>query len=121
GLLAGLGALTLITYRARVWLHRIRLRRLRRSGASAVANVVWLAGDTINPTMFEGYVVFVRWRDLAGEHVGDRCYRFRDGAPHDFLRRLGPKQMVVVRYPTARPHRFVIDVPYAPSIADNFI
>lgn len=66
-------------------------------------------------------MVFVRWRDLAGEHLGDRCYRYGNGAPHDFLARFQRGRVVVVRYPTARPRRFVIDIPYAPTIADNFI
>lgn len=121
GLSVGVGLSALLAYRARVWLHRVRLWRLRRSGESAGADVVWIAGDPTNLTATEGYVVFVRWRDLAGEHVGDRCYRFWDGAPHDFISRFGQGQRVVVRYPRARPHRFAIDIPYAPSAADLFI
>lgn len=121
GLSVGVAASALVIYRVRVWLHRLRLRWLRRSGESAVAEAVSIAGDPTNLTVLEGYVVFVRWRDLAGEYVGDRCYRFWDGAPHDFLARFQRGQAVVVRYPPTRPHRFVIDIPYAPSIADTFI
>jgi hypothetical protein len=121
GLLAGVGTATAVIYRARVWLHRMRLWRLRRWGARAVATAVWIEGDPTNPTALEGYVVFVRWRDLAGEHLGERCYRFWLGAPHGFLSRFAHGKPVVVRYPRAQPRRFVIDIPYAPSIADAFI
>lgn len=121
GLLAGVGAGTAVNYRARVWLHRVRLWRLRRWGERAIAEAVWIEGDPTNPTAMEGYVVLVRWRDLAGEHVGDRCYRFWSGAPYGFLSRFGPGKSVVIRYPRAKPHRFAIDIPYTPSMADMFI
>jgi len=121
GLIAGLLGASVAIVRAPVWLHRARLWSLRRSGRSATADAVWIDGEPTNWTVLEGYVVFVRWRDLAGEHLGDRCYRFWNGAPHDFISRFGRGQAVVVRYPAARPHRFIIDMPHAPTIVDAFI
>jgi hypothetical protein len=69
----------------------------------------------------ESYVVLVRWRDLAGEHVGERAYRFRTRSTDDFLARLTDGRPVIVRYPRAEPRRFVIDIPYAPSMADFLV
>ena len=121
GVLGGVAIGSLVCLRTRVWLHRVRLWRIRRSGESAIAQAVWIEGDPSVFTATEAYVVFVRWQDLAGEHIGDRGYRFWNTAPYDFLISLTDGRPVVVRFPRAQPHRFIIDIPYAPTMADAFI
>lgn len=121
GLAIGIAVGVYTISRLRDWLHRLRLGWLRRRGDRATAEAVWVIADPAPGLAVEAYLVLVRWRDLAGEHVGDRSYRFRVRPTDDFLTRLTDGRPVIVRYPTASPRRFVIDIPYAPSMADFFI
>jgi|tagenome__1003787_1003787.scaffolds.fasta_scaffold17068996_2 hypothetical protein len=43
-----------------------------------------------------------------------------DGGRPDFAAALATGVTVTVRYPTGRPHRFVIDLPYSASRVDQF-
>ncbi|MGI5243860.1 hypothetical protein [Dactylosporangium sp. CA-139066] len=63
------------------------------------------------------YTVRVSWPAFRG---GRRDYRFDGTGPADFPRRCATGETVGVLYPRGRPHRFVIDLPYAAGMTDQF-
>ena len=62
------------------------------------------------------YTVRVTWP----AYHGRRDYRFDGAGRPDFPRRCATGETVAVLYPPGRPHRFVIDLPYAASMVDQF-
>jgi hypothetical protein len=101
-----------------LWLHRLRLSRLRRYGTSAAARVedfgiVGLSRQAL-------ITVFVTWFDPPGTQHRDRVFVFRGEIPAGFLEAV-TGETVLVRYPAGRPRRFIIDIPYVPMTADAFI
>jgi hypothetical protein len=123
---AVLGALVaaIVCQRARSWLQRLRLWLLRGESISANATVVGLDSLYTKGSRGNGntlHIVHVKWRDATGEHIGERQYKFYNHGPADFLTRMQRGAHLPIRYHPARPHRFIIDIPYAPRMADNFI
>ena len=131
GLAAGVVAGLAVGQKARGWLQELRLRRLRSAGAGAVsvrASIDRLdrrsPATTPRPSWarLTRYTVHLHWQDPAtGAHcLGERRYRL-SGRRSRRLEALcaGPAR-VVVYYPAHRVSRFVIDVPFAPTMADLF-
>lgn len=105
GVLIGFGmgivAAIWICHSARMWLLRLRLRRLRGPGTTT-------------------YGVHLRWRDAPEGTIrdGERRYRFwGDGTPR-FERACATRKQLIVRYDPRHPSRFVVDIPFAPTMAD---
>jgi hypothetical protein len=125
GTLAGVAAGVAVTHNARGWLRTARLRHLRRRGTHADARVVRLdrrcragprGGSTTTHTMV------VRWADRRGTHECGRRFRFigafRSGGDAGFATRYAVGATVPVAYRPERPARAVLDIPYAPMLAD---
>jgi hypothetical protein len=123
GAAAGAGAGVLVCHKARAWLLEARLRRLRADGVSARGVVrrldrQWSAGG--RGGSMTRYAAHVQWRDPAtGERwQGERRYRFYGRGSRQLEAVLAAGEQVELRYPAGRPQRFVIDVPFAPVMAD---
>jgi hypothetical protein len=126
GLGAGaIGALA-VNHSARGWLQRLRLRGLRVRGVAVEARAGALGYSYAASGRGPGtvrYIARVSWTD-PGTGVswrGERRYRFwgDDSKPLEAAFAIGAK--VRVYYPAGRPSRFVIDVPFAPTMADLFL
>lgn len=124
GFCVGAGAGLWVNHRARNWLQRLRLRGLRTRGVVADAEVVKLGSEyTPNPTG-AGFgttrcTVLVSWRDpVTGSGWRGECrYRFW-GRSRRLELACPPGARVPVYYPAGRPSRFIIDIPFAPTMAD---
>jgi hypothetical protein len=124
GAVVGVVLAVTVCHRARGWVQRLRLRLMRGHGVSAVATVVW--GDELYTPGTKGpgsivYTVYFAWSDPSGQQLRERQYRFIGKALRAFETRLAVGARVPIRYPAARPHRFIVDIPYAPTMADQFI
>jgi hypothetical protein len=106
-----------VCQRASGWVQRYRMRRLRRRGTSAVARVERLdLRQTSGRGATSRYTVRVRWDGFSGA----RTYRFDGHGKPEFAALTATGSTVTVRYPPGRPRRFVIDVPYAAGMVDQF-
>jgi hypothetical protein len=122
GVAVGVAAGLFVNHRARSWLLQHRLRRLRDGGVSVQATVLELDRQWFSSARggsMTRYVVHVQWEDpiTGGWLCGERRYRFfgrdlRLGAMYARGARIG------LYYPAHRPSRFVIDGPFAPTMAD---
>ena len=111
------GAGTAVCQRAGRWVQWWRLRRLRRHGASAQARVERQATHhTAGRGARTRYTIHVRWEGYAGA----RTYSFDGRGDPEFAALTAVGETVRVRYPAGRPRRFVIDLPYAAGMVDQF-
>lgn len=125
--LVSLVGAVVIAARARPWAHRLRARRLRRSGRRAVALVTGIH-LLITPTRpgqagTASYVVDLRWTDPAtgADLTGQREYKFWGKPNPEFESVLTRADSTVpVLFDPRRPARMVIDIPFTPSSADFF-
>lgn len=124
GALAGLVVGFVVTHHARGWLRTARLRRLRRTGTCADARVVRLdRRHRVGPHGGSSttYTMLLRWTDPGGTHECARRFRFigafRTGDT-GFAMRYAIGRTVPVAYRPGRPARAVVDIPYAPMLAD---
>jgi hypothetical protein len=122
GMLVGIAAALAISHRARGWLMRLRLRRLRVGGANAKAVVVNCDWDMSSSygLAISRYSVLVRWVDPATgvPWQGSRRYNFVGLGSQRLETACAHGAIVPLLYPPNRPSRFVIDVPFAPIMAD---
>jgi hypothetical protein len=122
GIVGGVLAALVVNHHARMWLLQFRLRRLRRRGQRVMASVVWvdehMAANARGPGTIT-YSVFLRWHDLVAgaDHEYERQYRFW-GSGSRQLEALVHEPTVPVLYEPSDPSRFVIDIPFAPTMAD---
>jgi hypothetical protein len=121
GFAVGIGLGGYVCHQARAWTQYVRLRRC---DVTATATVV--RRDRVYTPGARGpgntmYTVYVTWRDHEGEHTGVRQYRFFAHGLRAFEVLVDRNASLPVRYPSARPHRFIIDIPYAATMADQFI
>jgi hypothetical protein len=112
-----------VCHSARMWLLRLRLRRLRRSGIEATATVTRLSkAYQANPRGpgVTHYTVHLRWRDPqdGGSREQERTYRFSGRGSSRFERTCDHGTTVVVRYDQRHPSRVVLDIPFAPPMAE---
>lgn len=121
GVIAGL----VVDHNARIWLQRFRLRGLHARGVAVEAGVhldkqYTYSGRGPGTTR---YIAQVRWTDPAtGESwQGERRYRFSGRGSKRLEAICSARAKVPVYYPAGRPSRFVIDVPFAPTMADFFL
>ncbi|BFU45649.1 hypothetical protein [Krasilnikovia sp. MM14-A1004] len=113
-----------VCHRARGWVQRARMRMMRHRAVDAIADVVWCDYHYQVGTKGPGssrYTVYLSWRDPDGQHTGERRYRFIGRGRDDFAHLVRRGGKVPIRYPAGRPHRFVIDIPFAPTMADQFL
>jgi hypothetical protein len=113
-----------ICHLARGWVQRLRLSRLRRTGVAATGHVVARLDEYASNPRGPGMTVYrvtAAWTDEAGPQMGERRYRFwgRGDRAFEALTERGAE--IRIRYPSGRPQRFVIDIPYAPTMADQFL
>jgi hypothetical protein len=121
GAFAGIAAALVVCHRARGWVQRVRLRGC---DTGATATVVRRGSRYVASARGPGstvYTVELSWRDGAGERIGERRYRFMGHGPRAFDDRTTQGRRVPIRYPAGRPHRFIVDIPYAPTMVDLFI
>jgi hypothetical protein len=126
GAIAGVAAGLTIGHRGRAWVQAWRLHRMRRRDTVTVTVTVRQATPKVirNPRggSVTVYRVRVGWRDtLAGDQDRLRQYKFFGRGAPAFEKLLHQGAQVPVVYPPSHPNRFVIDVPYAPTMADQFI
>lgn len=126
GLAAGVAAALAVNHSARMWLQRLRLRRLRVRGVAAEAEVGLLGYQYSASSRGPGrasYTARVGWTDPAtgARWKGERRYHFwgRESKRLEAVFTYGAR--VPVYYPPGRPSRFIIDVPFAPAMADFFL
>ncbi|MFY9934369.1 MAG: hypothetical protein WAK82_40820 [Streptosporangiaceae bacterium] len=125
GLAGGVAAGLSAGHKARTWLQEARLRRLRAAGVSVRATVDRLdrqcAVSGRGPGLIS-YVVYVHWQDPAtgADCHGERRYRFSGHRSQRLEVLCGDRARVAVYYPARHLSRFVIDVPFAPTMADFF-
>ena len=123
GLAAGVAAGLFVNHKARIWLQEFRLRRLRGGGVSVQATVRRLDRQYIPYKIgTTRYVVHVQWQDPAtGDRwQGERRYRFSGRGSRRLEASCARGERVGLYYPEHRLSRFVIDVPFAPTMADFF-
>ena len=125
GLAAGLAAGLFTGHNTRTWLQAARLRRFRSVGVSVRAIVDRLDRQCAVSGRGPGltsYVVHVHWQDQAtgARCHGERRYRFTAHRSRRLEVLCAGQARVAVYYPARRISRFVIDVPFAPTMADFF-
>ena len=130
----GVVVATWLCLSGRMWLLVVRLDRLRREGVEAQATVMTdrvytplgrRRGDLRYPNERSygpaeiRYTVYLRWVDPRDGTLreGERRYRLTGSASARFERVMAGMR-VTVRYDRRRPSRFVLDIPFAPSMAD---
>jgi hypothetical protein len=126
GFAAGVAAALAVNHSARIWLQRWRLRRLRVHGVAVEAEVVHLGQHYTPASRGPGttrYAVRVRWTDpvTGGGWQGERKYRFTGRGSRRLEAACTYGAKVPVYYPPGRPSRFIIDIPFAPTMADFFL
>ncbi len=125
GAIVGVTTGLTVGHRGRGWVQAWRLRRMRGANGPGTATVRRCSSRyVVNPRGGSStiYRVQVGWFDhLAGEQERERQYKFfgRGSPAFEELVRAGAQ--VPVAYPPGRPHRFIIDIPYAPTMADQFL
>ena len=133
GLATGAVAGLLTSGRARSWLQDLRLRRLRSAGSGAAGSGAVSVRATIDrldrphrPARYGlrrgRYVVHLSWLDPAAGvgFRGERHYRVAGRHAQRLEALCAGRAQVAVYYPARRPSRFVIDVPFVPTMADFF-
>jgi hypothetical protein len=125
GAIAGVTAGLTIGHRGRGWVQAWRLHRMRRANGPVTATVRRCSSRyVVNPRGggVTVYQVRVGWFDhLAGEQERERQYKFYGRGAPAFEELIHQGAQVAVSYPRGRPHRFIIDIPYAPTMADQFL
>ncbi|GAA4212224.1 DUF3592 domain-containing protein [Actinocatenispora rupis] len=121
GAAAGLAAGFTVGHRTRGWVRVLRLHLLRRNGTHADARVTRVERrhrHTARGGSTTAYTVVVGWVDRDGAQGCVRHFRFLgDGDPR-FPALLRTGATVRVAYRAGRAARAVLDVPYAPVLAD---
>ena len=123
GLTGAVGGIS-ICHLARGWVQRLRLYRFRRAGVTVTGHVIARFDRYTSNPRGPGmtlYRVSVAGTDESGPQMGERRYRFWDHGDRAFEALTERGTEVEVRYPVGRPRRFVVDIPYAPTMADQFI
>lgn len=123
---AGVIAALAVNHNARIWLQRLRLRRLRTRGVAVQAEVLDLSRRYTPSTRGPGstrYMVRAGWTDPATgvSWQGERVFRFSGWGSRRLERACADGAKVPVYYPPGRPSRFIIDIPFAPTMADFFM
>jgi hypothetical protein len=122
GFAAGVVAGLVVNHSSRMWIMRLRLRRLRRSGQRVDATVLHVEEGYASGGRGGGmttYTVYVGWRDRDGaEHEYERRYRFWGRRSRAFEAAVVGQPALPVFYAPGHPSRFVIDIPFAPTMAD---
>jgi hypothetical protein len=96
---------------------RLRVRWLRRNGTEATATVTKFASKYVvggRGGSLTYYTVHVSWHGT--EH--ERRFRFWGRGSPTFERICARRRAVTVRFTQRHPDRFVLDIPYAPTMAD---
>jgi hypothetical protein len=125
GAIAGVTAGLTIGHRGRGWVQAWRLRRMRRDGSPVPATVRRRDSRyVVNPRGggVTVYQVRISWFDrLAGEQERERRFKFYGRGDPAFEELVHPGAQLSICYPPGRPDRFIIDIPYAPTMADQFL
>jgi hypothetical protein len=126
GLLAGAIAALAVNHNARTWLQRLRLRGLRVRGVAVEAQAGLLGYQYTPSSRGPGtarYIARVSWTDpVTGvSWKGERRYRFWGRGSKRLEAAFAYGAKVPVYYPPGRPSRFIIDVPFASTMADFFL
>ena len=127
GAIAGVTAGLTIGHRGRGWVQAWRLRRMRReSGTVTVAATIRRCNSryVVNPRGGGAtvYRIQIGWFDhLAGEQERERQYKFYGRGVPAFEELVRQGAQVQISYPAGRPNRFIVDIPYAPTMADQFL
>lgn len=126
GFTAGIVAAVVVNHSARSWLQRWRLRGLRFRGVAVKAEVVDLGRQYTASTRGPGttrYKVLVRWREpVTGvSWQGERRYRLWGRGSRRLEAACADGARIQLYYPPGRPSRFIIDIPFAPTMADFFL
>lgn len=121
GLAVGAALAILVCRRSRRWIQWLRLRRM---GCHATATVHRLdryqtTGRAPNRTI---YTVWFSWTDADGTPwLRERQYGFFASGLREFEVRLADGTEIPIRYRAGHPDRFIADIPYSATMADQLI
>jgi hypothetical protein len=110
--------------RSRRWIQGLRLRLMSPDAITTTATVCQLdryqtQGRGPNRTI---YTVWFAWTDSTGtRQVRERQYGFVAAGLREFEVRVAEGSRIAIRYPAARPDRFIADIPYSATMADQFL
>ncbi|GAA4625374.1 hypothetical protein GCM10023196_029250 [Actinoallomurus vinaceus] len=122
GFLAGLTVGLTINHKARMWVQRARLHRLRKRGSKATARVAAVDRRyrSTRGSSSTSYVVRLQWIDPE-TGTGYRCrrwYRFSGKGSTAFEQACSTGAEVTVWFPPGWASRAVVDLPFTPVMAD---
>lgn len=124
GLVVGVALAVAVSRYARRWIQRLRLRLMAGDAVTVSAAVHRVDCDLSDgrPPYRTFYTVWFSWIDAAGTpQMRDRQYGFFAAGRREFEVRVAPGTQIPIRYPAGRPHRFIADVPYSATMADQFL
>lgn len=124
GLACGVTLAVVICRHARMWIQRLRLRLMGARAVTVIAAVhrvdrYHTYGMAPNRTI---YTVWFAWTDAAGTaQMRERQYGFYGSGLREFEVRVADGAQVPIRYPAGHPSRFIADIPYSATMADQII
>jgi hypothetical protein len=124
GLVIGVVLAVVVCHRSRRWIQGLRLRLMASHTITATATVCQLdryrtQGRAPNRTV---YTVWFSWTDSIGvPQVRERQYGFFASGLREFEVRMAEGTRIGIRYPAGRPDRFIADIPYSATMADQFM
>jgi len=125
GLTGGVTAALVVNHQARRWLQRLRLLRLRDRGVTVEARSGLLSKHTVTSRGMSTtvYTARAQWTDpeTGVSWQGERRYRFLGRRSRGLEAALAYGTGLRVYYPPGRPSRFIVDIPFAPTMADFFL
>jgi len=124
GLAVGSTLAVVVCRRSRRWIQRLRLSLMANGALTATATVhrvdeFHTYGRAPNRTI---YTVWFSWIDSAGApQMRERQYGFYGAGLREFEVHVAAGAQIPIRYPAGRPNRFIADLPYTPTMADQFL
>jgi hypothetical protein len=124
GLLAGVVLAVVVCRRSQLRIQRLRLHLMASRAITATATVYQVDrhqthGRGPNRTI---YTVWFAWTDPIGtRQLRKRQYWFFASGLREFEVRVAEGTPITVRYPAGRPDRFIADIPYSATMADQLL
>jgi hypothetical protein len=124
GFVIGVVLAVVVCHHSRRWIQRLRLRLMASHAITATATVCQLDryqthGRAPNRTV---YTVWFSWTDSVGvPQLRERQYGFVASGLRAFEVRVAEGTRIAIRYPSGRPDRFIADIPYSATMADQFM
>jgi hypothetical protein len=124
GLAVWVALAIVICRRSRLWIQRLRRHLMASHVVTDTATVhrvdrYHTYGMMPNRTI---YTVWFSWIDAANTpQMRERQYGFYGSGLREFEVRVADGAQIPIRYPAGHPSRFIADIPYTPTMADQII